>query len=615
MQFPKMASIIGKSKNFFTKYSEAYMTPRKPNNYKQKPRSVGTAKNAPEFTEAVLGPEITDKDTAFLKLYSKMVSAMTNFECIDVELIENLLIEMCRLLRLSKAVTRVYRNEQEEKEGKGETLCCYDNGKECEQIIFYRVVTSVMTIATTATYMSPDEKPLDDDERKKVELVMKTVLSFVSRNRMRDLVYELAFFDESGYPNLRNWYEYLGSICAQKKTRDKLAFRYNLRHFSLINREFGRQVGDGIMRSHYDQLNIQLGEDGFIARLGGDNFIGVCNAEKTRTVIDYLTQAEIRTPKGEGVNITCSAGFYRMPNDHDAGFDEIMGSIISAYRVAQTGGMDSIVFFDDSFNDKRVKGMKIQQEFNEAIEKNEFKPFYQPKVNVNDGKLVGAEALCRWFHGGKIIPPVEFIPFLEETSEICRLDFYMLESVCKDLKRWTDEGKDLVRVSINFSRKHILNTYFPETIAEIVDKYKIPHDLIEVELTETTSEVEFGELKRMTTALRNLGFHISIDDFGIGYSSLNLIKDIPWNVLKIDKSFLPDSCEGSEMSSSNIMFSLVVSMTRQLGLECICEGVETQAHIELLKRYGCDLAQGYFFDKPIPVEEFEQRLEKGKYDI
>jgi EAL domain-containing protein (putative c-di-GMP-specific phosphodiesterase class I) len=148
-----------------------------------------------------------------------------------------------------------------------------------------------------------------------------------------------------------------------------------------------------------------------------------------------------------------------------------------------------------------------------------------------------------------------------------------------------------------------------------VDKYKIPHDLIEVELTETTSEVEFGELKRMTTALRNLGFHISIDDFGIGYSSLNLIKDIPWNVLKIDKSFLPDTCEGCEMSSSNIMFSLVVSMARQLGLECICEGVETQAHIELLKRYGCDLAQGYFFDKPIPVEEFEGRLEKGKYDI
>ena len=155
----------------------------------------------------------------------------------------------------------------------------------------------------------------------------------------------------------------------------------------------------------------------------------------------------------------------------------------------------------------------------------------------------------------------------------------------------------------------------PDTVERIMDKYRIPHYAIEVELTETTSDVEFSDIRRVVSSFHEKGINTSIDDFGMGFSSLNILRDIPWSTVKIDKSFLPDSCEGSEMSSSNIMFSLVVSMTRQLGLECICEGVETQAHIELLKRYGCDLAQGYFFDKPIPVEEFEQRLEKGKYDI
>ena len=368
------------------------------------------------------------------------------------------------------------------------------------------------------------------------------------------------------------------------------------------------------MDAHYKGLVESLGEGSFVARLGGDNFLGMCPSDKTRIVVDYLTETEVRTPKGVGVNVSTSAGFFRMPKDHDATIDEIMSNMISAYRVAQIGGMDNTVFYDESFQSNREKSMKVHQQFSEALEKNEFKPFYQPKVNVLDGSLAGAEALCRWFRGGKVIPPIEFIPFLEETSEICKLDFHMLECVCKDLRRWADEGRELKKISINFSRKHILNTYFPEMVAEIVDKYSIPHEYIEVELTETTSEIEYGELRRMVKGLRELGFFISVDDFGIGYSSLNLIKDMPWNTLKIDKTFLPADTD-NESSTSSVMFKHVVSMTRQLGLECISEGVETMRHVEILKKYGCDIAQGYFFDKPLAVADFEDRLSKGKYDI
>lgn len=594
--------------------AEVFMTDKKTDKTKRAPRATGTNRYVPEFSDACIHSAVSDKECHFLMLFERLISAMTDIDNIDIEHIENLLIEICSMFRLSKAVTRVYKNQQEEQEGAGETLCCFDTGKEGNEILTLRTVTSVMSRATITTYMAPDEEPLTEEERSKVELVMRTVLSFVSRNRMRDIVYELAYYDEAGYPNLRNWREYLDDVVKNKRTANKLVFRYNLRHFSLINNEFGRSAGDVIMLDHYNKLKEIIGEDGMLARLGGDNFLGMCSVDKTKTVIDYLTETEAKAPKGMVVNISTSAGFFRIPSDHEVRADEIMGSIINAYRIAQTGGMDNIVFYDEEFLEKKEKSMRVQQYFPEAFERNEFIPFYQPKVNVVNGSLVGAEALCRWFHAGKIIPPAEFIPVLEQTSEICRLDFHMLECVCRDMKRWSDEGRKLIRISINFSRKHIYNAYLPETIAEIVDRYDLPHELIEIEFTESTSEVEFSDLKRMATELSNMGFSISIDDFGIGYSSLNLIKDIPWDTLKIDKSFLPDGY-GKDNDMSNIMFRHVVSMTNQLGMECITEGVETIEHVNTLRSNGCDIAQGYYFDRPLPVADFEDRIAKGKYEI
>ena len=291
-----------------------------------KPRSVGTDVFDPQLTGGLNMSGNTDKDSRFNQLFAQLVSAITDINGVDVDKIENLLIELCLMFRLSKADTRVYKNPQEEAEGGGETLCCFDTGKEGNAVITLRTVTSVMTSATITAYMTPDEKPLDEDERQKVELVMRTILSFISRNRMRDVVYELAYFDELGYPNLRAWKDYLGRAVHEKKTANRIAFRYNLRHFSLINQEFGRVIGDVIMKSHFDGLKELIGEDGFAARLGGDNFLGMCSSDKIRPVVDYLTETEVRTPKGVGVNVSTSAGFFRIPGDHDSTADEIMAA-------------------------------------------------------------------------------------------------------------------------------------------------------------------------------------------------------------------------------------------------------------------------------------------------
>ncbi|MBE5864150.1 MAG: EAL domain-containing protein [Lachnospiraceae bacterium] len=568
-----------------------------------------------ELTEEGSSAEKSEDFMRFYILYEQLVAAMTDLNGVDVPRIERLLIEISTMFRLSKGVTRVYRNPQEERMGGGETLCCFDTGKEGKEIISLRVVTKVMSSATMTVYMSPDEKPLTEEERWKVELVMRTTLSFVSRNRLKDMVEELTYQDENGFPNFRSLNAYVMRELNQGMPRRWAFFHYNLRHFSLVNQEFGRDAGDAIMKKHFLMLQKMIGKHGYLIRLGGDNFICLCELEHLEEVKSFLTDVAVSFGDGNQVNLSAKAGIYitqegeviRNPSD-------FMEKIITAYRVAQSGDKDHFVYYDDSLLQRRERSMRVQQLFPLAIKAQEFRPFYQPKVNILSGKMEGAEALCRWFHDGRIVPPMEFIPMLEQTSDICKLDLYMLEHVCMDLRRWLDEGKEIVRVSVNFSRKNIMNSALSKTITEIVDRYQIPHKYIEIELTETTTDVAFSDLKRITGALHALGFYTSVDDFGVGFSSLNLIRDIPWNVLKIDRSFLPVQGD-DERSTRNVMFRHVVSMARQLGLECIAEGVETEMQIQVLRENNCELAQGYFFDKPLPKEEFEIRLSNKKYDV
>ena len=551
----------------------------------------------------------------FYELYVQLVSAMTDLGKIDVPRIGQLFCDLAAMFRLSKVVTRIYRNPQEEMEGGGETLCHYDTGKEGNVVSFIRVVTKVTSIATMTVYMSPEEEPLTEDEKWKVELVMRTTLSFVSGNRLGDIARELAFFDEEGYPNLRNLNGYLIRMIEAGKLYGKAAFRYNLRHFALINHEFGREAGDAIIKKHYSDVMELSGENGFLCRLGGDNFIGICDGKNLEKVLDYLSGAKIPVGDQSYVNLQTSAGVFVISEDYEiTSPGDVLGRIISAYNYARGGGKERIAFFDDSIVSRKARSMRVQQLFPDALAAREFHAYYQPKVNVFTGELDGAEALCRWFHEGSMIFPGDFIPTLEETNDICRLDLYMLETVCRDIRRWLDEGRKVVRISVNFSRKNVMNAKLAGIIEEIADRYAVPHEYIEIELTETTTDIEFYDLREIVSMLREAGFHTAVDDFGVGLSSLNLLKDIPWNVIKVDKGFLPEEEDG-EGSVQSIMFRNVVMLIRQLGLDCIAEGVETMQQVYALRENHCELAQGFYFDKPLPVEEFEKRLDQMKYNL
>lgn len=552
----------------------------------------------------------------FYELYEQLLTEMVSFKEPNVPLIEDLLIRISTMFRLSKGITRVYSNPQEEREGKGEVLCCFDRHIEGVEILSIRVVTSVMSSAQMKIYMSPDEVPLSPEELAKVELVVRTTLSFITRNRLKDIVYDLAYFDEFGYPNLRFWNKSMMEILHTPAFVSKVFFRYNLRHFVLVNKEYGRPVGDRVMKTHFKGLEKLVGDGGFLGRLGGDNYIGFCDKAQMYEIIEYLNDTRVRIDENNSVKIKCSAGvFVVRPEFKPDDPGDLMEKLTMSFIIAQSGGKDQIVFFDESLLKGREKQMRVQQMFLDALNNHEFVPYYQPKVDVTTGRIVGGEALCRWIRGGKTVPPIEFIPALEQTNDICKLDMYMLERVCQNQRAWLDGGENrkLVPMSINFSRKHIMNLDFPDAVERIMDKYRIPHYAIEVELTETTGDAEFSDIRRVVTSFHEKGINTSIDDFGMGFSSLNILRDIPWSTVKVDKSFLPEDGD-DENSEKSIMFRGVISMAKAMGYSCIAEGVETEYQVNIMRKYGCNIAQGYYYDKPLPKDEFEARLVTKLYE-
>ena len=299
------------------------------------------------------------------------------------------------------------------------------------------------------------------------------------------------------------------------------------------------------------------------------------------------------------------AGYYMIPVSCKSAAS-ILERLRTALNMAKNVRKTEYVFFDEELMQGIRMGKMIEATLPEAIHKQEFQVYYQPKIMLKDYRLVGAEALCRWFKDGKVVAPGEFVPILEQSNLICLLDFYMLEHVCQDIRRWLDEGKKVVTVSVNLSRAHMGDMDLLDHILGIIEKYQIPHKYIEIELTETGTDVDFNHLKTLVSGLREQGIATSVDDFGTGYSSINLIRELPWSVIKIDKSFLPGKYEQDE--HKRMMIKHLIAMAQDMDRECIVEGVETVEQIKLLKESNCYLAQGYYFDKPLPVHEFEKKL-------
>lgn len=264
----------------------------------------------------------------------------------------------------------------------------------------------------------------------------------------------------------------------------------------------------------------------------------------------------------------------------------------------------NIAYYTERLFESSIEERRIIGEFERAISNNEFEMYLQPQVD-SSGNLYGAEALVRWQHPERgLLSPAIFIDVLEKTGFIYKLDRYMWDKAAKKLGEWKKEGKDQYHISVNISTKDFYLVDVYETFVGLVDKYDIDPVNLNIEITETTLMSDFDKNMGIIRLLQNYGFNIEIDDFGSGYSSLNMLKDISADVLKIDMGFLRAS--ENEAKGLDILES-IITLAGKLGMKVITEGVETKKQLYMLVEMGCDMYQGYYFSKPIPVDEFEKK--------
>lgn len=558
-----------------------------------------------------------ERNEKYSILFERIIDAMTDMNNFDREEFIAVLHEICAFFDISKGVTEFYSSLSAEKAGQGDILIDHDDGRgEGKIAVFRRIITPSKTVIKSTLYKAEDSENLSDEEYRKLDLMLKAMLSFISRNRLQSAVERLAFYDETGYPNINFFKRRLEMMNEIGEIHGNTVIQFNLRHFSLINQEIGRDAGDVVIKNYYDLIKDFLGDKGLICRIVSDNFIAVFKNDLIKFILQILEGFPVIYDKQneKRVLVSASAGIYVIPDDYVFERpDEIINNVGSAAQDAKYEfNGDSIVYYTEKIHVEKEKEVRIRRFFRDALKENEFKAFYQPKVDITTGKIVGAEALCRWVIGDKTVPPVDFVPILEKSTDICLLDFYMLDAVCKDIRRWLNEGKNVVKVSVNLSRKHLVDVDLTEHLMKIISDNKVPHRFIELELTETTTEVEYTNLKRIADDLQKEGISIAVDDFGVGYSSLNLIREIPWDVMKLDRCFIPSE---ENYGVTELMFRHVVAMAQAMGLDCVAEGVETEKQLEILKDNECRIAQGFYFDKPLPLDEFEAKLGGFTYSI
>ena len=456
-------------------------------------------------------------------------------------------------------------------------------------------------------------EPWNDNEKKKIKLFLTTFFIFNGRARSMALSSYLMYHDDTlGIYNVKFLVRKISELLAENKAVGNICCRFNLRKFSLVNKILGRKNGTLVMKNFAAGLSAKAGENSYICRLGGDNFLMIFPNDKFEAVMEYLSGSNIRTckPDNEYIKVSARASYFHITEECRTPSDIIDRTSIALNLLKDSPGGKYIVY-DDNVKALEENMRMVEENFSDAISNEEFLVYYQPKAELRNCTLCGAEALCRWNHNGKIISPGSFIPVLEQSSNICTLDMYMLEHVCRDIRRWLDKGLDVVKISVNLSRVNLGNQKLAEQVISIIKKYDVPFKYIEIEITETTSTVDLHELTKVVGLLHEAGICTSIDDFGIGYSSLNLIRDLPWDTMKIDKSFLPMEDE-KYTDQKKIMLKYVIAMAQNLGLECMVEGVENSEHVNILKENDCYYAQGFCFDYPLPVEEFEERLKTKK---
>lgn len=452
-------------------------------------------------------------------------------------------------------------------------------------------------------------------------------LKKITERQSQELVHQYSHDLLTNLPNRVLFVDRLEQLINRRSTRDThlAVILLDLDNFKRVNDSLGHKAGDLLikrlgteLRSAFltEEISERFDLDPSsitLSRLGGDEFglilEGVDSLDLVVRAVQFLIDIISREHEIEGhqVFLTCSVGISVFPYDGDDA-DTLIKNADAAMYDAKQRGRNSFQFYTKDINSQTYRQLILENELVKALAREEFEIYYQPQVELDTGRVVGAEALLRWHHPEKgLQPPANFIAIAEETGLIEGLGLWVIQQVCEDLYRLSGAGSaaELPRIAINLSARQFRQSDLVDQYRKVIQETGIDPGRIELELTESTIMKDIDIAVGMFQQLHALGMRLAIDDFGTGYSSLNNLKHFPIDTLKVDRSFVRD-IPGDKDDSAIV--TAIVAMAKSLQLEVVAEGVESREQLEFLRRLGCEIVQGYYFSEPLPFEDFRKLL-------
>lgn len=398
-----------------------------------------------------------------------------------------------------------------------------------------------------------------------------------------------------------------------EETKGSFVAVVNVADFRRINEEKGFELGNSILIMIAEIIQRCIGNGELLGRSEGSRFAALfrnTDADEFISRINLMLNGiQKQIYEKLHTQIYLLVGVCDM-NDDPVGVMGALDRAITAQKTIRDRAYyheNLVVFYDGALREKIKERRDIEANMIHALENDEFHVFYQPKVNIATGNIVGAEALVRWIKpDGTVVSPGKFVPIFEENGFITEMDFAIYRHAIADIKHWLHEGIEVPLISLNVSRHHLADENFCEKLNALVDSIGVPHDLIELEITESLLTENLDKLVETVTWFKDKGFRISIDDFGSGYSSLNLITMLPFDTLKIDGGFF---LRNDLTEKNKKVITSVVTLAKSLNLETVSEGVETQLQVDFLRDLGCDMIQGFFYYRPMPGNDFHELLQ------
>ncbi|MEG2649442.1 MAG: EAL domain-containing protein, partial [Eubacterium sp.] len=386
---------------------------------------------------------------------------------------------------------------------------------------------------------------------------------------------------------------------------------YDIERFKLVNDRYGTHFGDDLLKYIANIMVEALDGYGICGRLGSDDFACLVPHREQYQKEDFSSYINLinKFSKKVSLDLVLKYGIYFI-EDSTTPVNIMCDRAILAKESIKGKYETFFAYYNDTIRQKLLDEQMIISNAKKALQENQFQVYFQPKYDLKTNEIVGAEALVRWLHPVKgFLPPSAFIPIFERNGFISELDYYIWEQCCQKMKAWADLGNTVTPVSINVSRVDIYDQELPEKLVFLIQKYELSPKYLHLEITESAYTENSEQLIEMVSKIKSMGFIIEMDDFGTGYSSLNMLSELPIDILKLDMRFIQKE---EKKNRDRSILSFIISLAKWMDLQVVAEGIEKAEQVQLLQALNCEYAQGYFFAKPMPQEQFEQCLLESK---